>query len=426
MEKKLTYSDSKNIEHLFRQQSGKMFSILIRLFGFDNSSLIEDIIQETFLAAMKTWSIKGVPEQPEAWLMQVSKNKLINELKKRSNRTRLNERFAGEKLEEKVDELFLDKEIKDSQLRALFACCNPFLSKKEQIMLTLKVLSGFNNAEIANALLSSSEAVKKAIYRAKKSLQEQNIDLNAPFIHEIKERIDTVHTIIYLIFNEGYKQTSGNALINEDLCFEASRLAVLVSSMDGEHQPESYALLALIYFSMARFPARLNAHGEMIELEMQDRSKWDNNLIKVGASFLGKSRNTTRVSTYHLEATISSIHCVAKSFETTDWKNITLCYQKLTTIDDNPVAQINYAIALSKWKGPESGLNKLEEIEESISKPVKYLFYTGKAAMLFDDKQYGKAKSYYQIAYDLSQHKMDKKFLLKKIQLCDREGLNMN
>lgn len=403
-----------------------MFSILIRLFGFDNSSLIEDIIQETFLAAMKTWSIKGVPEQPEAWLMQVSKNKLINELKKRSNRTRLNEQFAGEKLEEKVDELFLDKEIKDSQLRALFACCNPFLSKKEQIMLTLKILSGFNNAEIANALLSSSEAVKKAIYRAKKSLQEQNIDLNAPFIHEIKERIDTVHTIIYLIFNEGYKKTSGNSVINEDLCFEASRLAILVSSIDGDHQPQSYALLALIYFSMARFPARLNTNGEMIELETQDRSLWDKEMIHAGTSFLAKSRKTKSISVYHLEATISSIHCVAKSFEETDWESITLCYQKLTTIDDNPVTQMNYAIALSKWKGSEIGLIKLEEIEENISKPIKHLYYAAKAAMLFDDKQYGKAKSYYQVAYDLSKHEMDKKFLLKKIRLCDTHNIGLN
>jgi len=423
---KLTYSDSKNIEHLFRQQSGKMFSILIRLFGFDNSNLIEDIIQETFLAAMKTWSIKGVPEQPEAWLMQVSKNKLINELKKRNNRTRLNEQFAGEKLEEKVDELFLDKEIKDSQLRALFACCNPFLNKKEQIMLTLKILSGFNDSEIANALLSSSEAVKKAIYRAKKSLQEQEIDLNAPFIHEIKDRIETIHTIIYLIFNEGYKQTSGNSVINEDLCFEASRLAVLVSSIDGDHQPESYALLALIYFSMARFPARLNTNGEMIELETQDRSLWDKEMIYAATSLLAKSRNTKRISAYHLEATISSIHCMAKNFDATDWESITMCYQNLITIDNNPVAQINYAIALSKWKGPESGLNKLEEIEEKTSKPIKHLFYTAKAAMLFDNKQYGKAKSYYQVAYDLSKNEMDKKFLSKKIQLCDREGLNMN
>lgn len=159
-------------------------------------------------------------------------------------------------------------------------------------MLTLKILSGFNDSEIANALLSSSEAVKKAIYRAKKSLQEQEIDLNAPFIHEIKDRIETIHTIIYLIFNEGYKQTSGNSVINEDLCFEASRLAVLVSSIDGDHQPESYALLALIYFSMARFPARLNTNGEMIELETQDRSLWDKEMIYAATSLLAKSRNT--------------------------------------------------------------------------------------------------------------------------------------
>lgn len=403
-----------------------MFSILIRLFGFDNSSLIEDIIQETFLAAMKTWSIKGVPEQPEAWLMQVSKNKLINELKKRSNRTRLNEQFVGEKLEEKVDDLFLDKEIKDSQLRALFACCNPFLNKKEQIMLTLKVLSGFNNAEIANALLSTPEAVKKAIYRAKKSLQEQDIDLNAPFVHEIKERIDTVHTIIYLIFNEGYKQTSGNSVINEDLCFEASRLAVLVSSIDGNHQPETYALLALIYFSMARFPARLNADGEMIELEIQDRSKWNKELINAGTSLLAQSRNTKTISAYHLEATISSIHCMAENFDSTDWESITVCYKKLTTIDDNPVTNINYAISISKWKGPENGLKKLDEIEHSISKPVKHLFYAAKASMLFQSKTYELAKSYYQVASDLSKHEMDKKFLAKKIHLCDRQNLKMN
>ena len=426
MAKKLTYSDSKNIEHLFRQQSGKMFSILIRLFGFENSTLIEDIIQETFLAAMKTWSIKGAPEQPEAWLMQVSKNKLINELKKRSNRTRLNEQFAGEKLEEKVDELFLDKEIKDSQLRALFACCNPFLSKKEQIMLTLKVLSGFNNTEIANALISTPEAVKKAIYRAKNALLEQQVDLNAPLLPEAAQRIDMVHRIIYLIFNEGYKSTSRKEVINEDLCFEASRLAVLVSGIEGKHQAESYALLALIYFSMARFPSRLNANGEMIELEAQDRSKWDKELIFAGTSLLAKSRNTKNVSAYHLEATISSIHCMAEDFESTDWESITVCYDKLLELEDNPVIRINRAIAISKWKGPEIGARHLDEIENVISKPIKQLFYAAKAAMLFQEKKYETAKSYYQVAMDLSKHEMDKQFLAKKIQLCNTNNIGLN
>jgi|TARA_R100000541_G_scaffold58778_1_gene70564 RNA polymerase sigma factor (sigma-70 family) len=423
---KLTYSDSKNIEHLFRQQSGKMFSILIRLFGFENSSLIEDIIQETFLSAMKTWSAKGVPENPEAWLMQVSKNKLINDLKKKSNRARLNEQYAGERLEEKVEELYLDKEIKDSQLRVLFACCNPFLSKKEQIMLTLKILSGFNNTEIANALLSTPEAVKKAIYRAKSSLLKQQVNLNTPHIHEAAQRIDMVHRIIYLIFNEGYKSTSGNEVINEDLCFEASRLAVLVSSIKGNHQPETYALLALIYFSMARFPSRLNADGEMIELELQDRTKWDKKLIQAATAFLAKSRNTGTITSYHLEATISSIHCMAESFESTDWESITVCYDKLLELEDNPVIRINRAIAISKWKGPELGAKQLDKIENIISKPIKQLFYAAKAAMFFQEKKYEMAKTYYQVAMDHSKHEMDKKFLAKKIQLCNTNNIGLN
>jgi RNA polymerase sigma-70 factor (ECF subfamily) len=426
VEKKLTYSDSKNIEHLFRQQSGKMFSILIRLFGFEKSALIEDIIQETFLAAMKTWSAKGVPENPEAWLMQVSKNKLINELKKRTNRARLNEQFAGEKLEEKVEELYLDKEIKDSQLRALLACCSPLLNKKEQIMLTLKILSGFSNTEIANALLSTPEAVKKAIYRAKRSLQEHKVDLNTPQIHEIDNRIYTIHTIIYLIFNEGYKKTSGDSVINEDLCFEASRLAVLVSSIEGTHQPETYALLALIYFSMARFPSRLNADGEMIELELQDRSKWDQELVRAATSFLAKSRSTDTITAYHLEATISSIHCMAESFESTDWESITICYDRLMELDDNPIIGINHAIAISKWKGADIGTKKLDEIEDLITKPIKHLYYAAKASILFEEKKYETAKSYYQVAMDHSKHEMDKKFLAKKIQLCNTNNIGLN
>lgn len=426
MDKNLTYSDSKNVEHLFRQQSGKMFSILIRLFGFENSTLIEDIIQESFLAAMKTWSIKGMPENPEGWLMQVSKNKLINELKKNSNRDRLNKQFAGESLEEKVEELFLDKEIKDSQLRALFACCNPFLSKKEQIMLTLKILSGFSDAEIAAALLMTPDAVKKAIYRAKKSIKQQNIDLNTPFLDDVPDRIDTVHTIIYLIFNEGYKRTSGNAVINEDLCFEASRLAILVAGIEGDHQSNTYALLALVYFSMARFPSRLNADGEMIELEFQDRSKWDKEMINVGASLLARSRNTQTISTYHLEATIASIHCMAESLEDTNWEGITTCYQKLIDFDNNPIVKINHAVALSKWKGYKSGLAELDKLEEVLPKSVKYLFYSAKASMLIHAEHYELAKSYYQVAYDLSKHKMDRHFLSKKIQYCDRKGLNLN
>lgn len=422
---KFTHIESKNVEHLFRQQSGKMFSILIRLFGFEHSSLVEDIIQDTFLTAMKTWSIKGVPVNPEAWLMLVSKNKLLNELKKKSTRDRLNTEFALDSFEEKIDHLFLDKEIKDSQLRAFFACCHPSLNKKEQIIITLKILSGFSNAEIANALLSTESAIKKSVYRAKKSLREQEIDLNAPLIHQAQVRIETIHTIIYLIFNEGYKRTSGSTVIGEDLCFEASRLAFLISQIKGKHQSVTYALLALIYFSMARFPARVNTSGEMIELEIQDRSKWDHELINAGSAFLKKSRDSKHLSNYHLEATISSLHCSAATFDQTNWEKITTCYKLLLNLEDNPIININYAVALGKWQGDKVGLAFLDEMEASIPiesqiKSTQNLFHCAKASMLASSKQFQLAEEHYQKAYELTNNKMDTVFLKKKMDELSR------
>ena len=352
--------------------------------------------------------------------MQVSKNKLLNEIKKRSNRARLKNEFALENLEDTIDELYLDKEIKDSQLRAFFACCNPALSKKEQIIITLKILSGFSNSEIANALLSTESSIKKAIYRAKKSLQEQAINLNAPFAHQAQDRIETIHTIIYLIFNEGYKRTTGNSVIGEDLCFEASRLAFLISQMEGTHLSETHALLALIYFSMARFPARVNSSGEMIELEIQDRSKWNSELINAGSMFLKKSRKSNNLTKYHLEATIASFHCLAENFECTNWEMITKCYKTLLSLEDNPIVYINYAVALSKWKGGKAGLLLLDEIESSFSSVFKgnstqYLFHCAKASMLTSSSDFQLAKVYYQKAYELTTHEMDKVFLMKKM-----------
>lgn len=426
MADKLTYSDSKNIEHLFRQQSGKMFSILIRLFGFDNSTLIEDIIQESFLSAMKTWSIKGIPDNPEAWLMQVSKNKLINELKKRTNRTRLNEQFAGEKFEEKVEELFLDTEIEDSQLRALFACCHPVLSQKEQIMTTLKILSGFSNIEIASGLLCSPSSVKKALYRAKKKLIAQDIALNSPFIEEAKDRIHSAHTIIYLIFNEGYKSTESEHVLNEDLCFEATRLALLVSQIEGQHQHDTYALLSLIYFSMSRFPSRLTDEGDVIELQFQDREKWDQEMIEAGIHFLNKAQTKNSLSKYYLEATIASIHCSTKNYENTDWKAITICYDRLLEIQKSPVLVINRIIAKSKWDSAEQALKELEDIESDLNQQLKPLFCSAKADILLNLKRYDLAKSYYQVACDLSKNNADKKFLLKKVYECDRKNVSKN
>ena len=403
-----------------------MSAILTRIFGFQHSEVVEDIIQDTFLTAMKTWGIKGEPDNPEAWLMMVAKNKLINELKRIRRHAEKNEQARLEKAEGQLDELFLDHEIKDSQLRVLFACCDPVLKPGVQIMLTLKVLSGFSDTEIASALLMKPEAVKKSIYRAKQQLRVIHGDrMGVPFQDEIIDRMDTVLTIIYLLFNEGYKRTHSDEVISEDLCFEAYRLAGLLLGMKGTDEGKVHALLALMLFSMARFKARLDHAGEMIDLQKQDRSLWDRELINMGIHHMKQSRSSTRLSKYHLESSIAAIHSAARSYEETGWDGIVECYRQLLKMEDSEVIRLNYAIALSKLEGPEAGLKELEKLDEHKG-AKKALLYASKAEMHRSMGLYEKAKSYYQVALDYSKTDADRAFIRKKILECDTRNLNAN
>lgn len=414
------------VEHLFRKQSGKMSAILTRIFGFQHTGLVEDIIQETFLTAMKTWAIKGKPEDPEAWLMLVAKNKIINELNRAKRHAEKNEQLHFEKVEDKLDELFLDDEIKDSQLRVLFACCHPALKTRSRIMLTLKVLSGFSDAEIGSALLMKKGAVKKGIFRAKKVIREKEREhLGVPFLSEVSDRMDTVLTIIYLIFNEGYKRSYKNEIISEELCYEALRLAILVSEIPGTDQGKACALVALMYLTIARFPARINQVGEMIDLEHQDRSLWDEKVMQSGVLFLKKSRQSTELSKFHLESSIASLHCMAPTYEETDWASIVYCYRKLMEMDNSEVIRLNYIIALSRFQGPNAGLIELEKLEESSSEK-KALLYATKADMNARLGNYEKAKSYYQVALDYLYTEADRAFISKKIKECNTRNVNEN
>ncbi len=420
------HTTSNIVEHLFRHQSGKMSAILTRIFGFKNADLIEDIIQETFLSAIKTWSLKGEPENPEAWLMLVAKNKIINELNKQKRHAEKREKVHFEQAEEEIDELFLDHEIKDSQLRLLFACCHPDLKPKAQIMLTLKVLSGFGDKEIANALLMQPEAVKKTIFRAKQQLKEKHEVIGIPFLSAVADRLDIVLTIIYLMFNEGYKTTRGEKIINEELCYEAIRLCLLLAEMEDIDQGKIYALLSLMYFSLARFPSRVNQLGEIIEIGEQDRTKWDQSLIEMGFHFLKKSRQSTELSRFHLESTIASIHCSSDSIEETDWSIILYCYQKLLELNDSFVVRLNHAIALSRVYGFEEGIEMLKKLEEESKSSKRPMLYAAIAEMNMQLGKYDIAKSYYQVALDQSDINADQAFIGKKILECDKKNIQNN
>lgn len=418
------------VEHLFRQEAGRMTAILTRIFGFDHSDLVEDIVQDTFITALKTWSFKGQPDNPSAWLIQVAKNNTINAIKKDQKfikglpiQAKL-DKSAGD-AGQVMDDLFLDHEIADSQLRILFACCQPSLSPKSQIALTLKTISGFSNAEIARALLMSEPAVKKMIYRARKSIREEERSFNVPFVDETEERLESARTVCYLMFNEGYKRSEGDRLLKESLCREAIRLTCLLTGMK-KGASESAALLSLMLFNVARFPARLDKNGHPIDLEKQDRKLWDKDLIQKGFYYMSQARQSKILSRYHLEAGIASIHCMAQSYPQTDWQAIVNYYRRLVRMVDNPVVKLNYAIALSNLEGPEAGLNVLDESE--LQKPLDqyFLLYAAKADMYFRMQDYKKAKMYYQLAMDLSEAESDRHYLSLKIKNCDLKSISEN
>src|ERR1700744_5032876 len=268
------------VDHLFRLEAGKMVAILTRLFGLHNLELAEDVLQDTLHQALHDWSLAGIPDNPEGWLMVVAKRKAINTIK----REKFYRSFAGDMdalLKSEwtaaytMDQVFLEHEIRDSQLRMIFTCCHPALPMEGQLALTLKTLCGFTIPEIAAALLTTESNINKRLYRAKEKIRNEEIPFTVPSGRHLLPRLDAVLLVIYLLFNEGYNSSGDNAVIRQDLCLEAMRLAMLLTdkAVTNGYQPV-YALLALLCLHSARFDARLDTNNSLIVLEEQDRGRW--------------------------------------------------------------------------------------------------------------------------------------------------------
>jgi RNA polymerase sigma-70 factor (ECF subfamily) len=244
----------------------------------------------------------------------------------------------------------------------IFACCHPALSGENQIALTLKSLCGFSNQEIARGLLITEETVKKRIQRARQQLAEQGVDLSVPKAENLANRLDSVHRCLYLLFNEGYAASSGDAVIRSDLCEEAARLCHLLCGHPHCRSPATFALLALMLFHAARFDARTDAQGRLLLLEDQDRSRWNRDLIARARHFLDRSAEGQTLSTYHLEAGIAWLHCTAASFAETDWRAILELYDVLVRLQPSPIYRLNRAIVLAHLEGPCAGIRLLEPL----------------------------------------------------------------
>lgn len=405
-----------------------MVAVLSRLFGLKEIDWILDVVQDSFEAALIKWRYTGIPDNPSAWLMQVAKNKAINEIKK-ENRTRTISSSvylsnAEKNVETQFDILLSPHEIKDSQLRLLFTCCHPDLSERNQVIITLHILCGFGVPEIAGALLMNNEAVKKTLTRNKAILRQFNNILETPLYIQSDERIQTVHTILYLVFNEGYKTTRAKEGINYDLCYEAIRLARMMADTEGNHQDETNALLALMFFTISRFPARLGGSEEWLTLEEQDRSKWDQKLIAEGYAYLDKATRADKLTKYHIEAIISSLHCTASAFAETDWKKIAWLYTQLKKIDSSPLVALNRIIAESYFAGNEA-LAALDQWVAATGFNDLFLINATKADICKRKGDFAEALICYQAALHEAVSPVDKNFLEKKIRkMQEEEGID--
>lgn len=371
---------SQLVEHFFRHETGRLHGALIRLVGVQNLTLAEDVAQEAMLRALRTWSMGGVPPNPSAWITRVAMNLARDALRHR--------RMSGAKetaiithIEQTLPTSAAvggttdEHEIRDDALRLMFVCCHPSIAPDAQVVLALKVLCGFSTGEIARAFLTSEAAIEKQLTRTKQRIQNAGIGFDIPEGEDLAGRIDGVLGALYLLFNEGYKASAGERLLREELCQEAVRLTSLLVSHPAGNTPRSHALLALMYLSAARFPSRLDEHGDLLRLDDQDRSKWDQSLIARGLLQLAEAAHGNALSEYHLQAGIAAIHCTADDYASTDWARILRHYDELTRIKPSPVVALNRAVAVANVHGARAGLDAIAAIPQRDRLESHYLLH---------------------------------------------------
>lgn len=352
------------VEHFFRHEYGRLVAVLVRSLGARRLELAEDSVQEAMRRALQSWGLGRMPDQPAAWLLQVARRLVVDQLR----RTRLEEKYLAAQpsgavaLDEGGPSVHFAGELGDEPLRLLFLCCHPEIPPESGVALALKTVAGFGTREIATALLVPEPTVQKRIERARGRLRELALELE-PLHHPwMKRRLEAVRAAIYLLFNEGYLSARGESPIRHDLCDEALRLARLLGRHPVGDDPETHALAALIAFHAARAASRLDPSGALVLLDEQDRSSWNWELVREGMDWMARSARGEILSRYHLEAAIAWEHCRAASTETTDWERIVKLYEHLAAQTGGPAVELNRAIAESRCRGPSAALARLQSI----------------------------------------------------------------
>ncbi|HEY2142732.1 MAG TPA: sigma-70 family RNA polymerase sigma factor [Candidatus Udaeobacter sp.] len=416
---------SQLVEHLFRHESGKMVATLTRIFGVEHWNLAEDVVQEALSRALQTWPYRGVPENPSAWIMRASRNLALDVIR-RQKTFRAKEGEIARLIERDGSApdaaIFSENEIADDRLRMMFVCCHPVIPAEAQVALALKTLCGFSVTEISRAFLTTEAAIAKRLARAKQKIQEARVPFEIPASEELARRLDSVLQSLYLLFNEGYKASGGDKLVRDDLCKEAIRLTELLAQHLAGNQPKTHGLLALMLLNTARLPARQDDQGNLLRLEEQDRTRWNQTMIERGMSHLRESASGEAMSEYHLQAGIAACHATAKDYSLTDWGRILSLYDRLMEFDDSPIVALNRAVAIANVHGARAGLDAVRAIRGREKLESYYLLYAVIGDLQTRLNNHEAAAREFRRAFELAETKSERAFLLKRLQACADGG----
>jgi RNA polymerase sigma-70 factor (ECF subfamily) len=359
------------LERVFREEAGRLTASLVRLLGdFD---LAEDLVSEAVVEALEHWPRDGVPERASSWLLTTARRKGLDRLRR--------EAVHRKKLELLAALPDQPPREADDRLRLIFTCCHPVLARDVQVALTLRAVVGLTTEEIARAFVVQEDTLAKRIVRAKRKIVTSKVPYRVPGDDELGSRLDEVLTVIYLVFNEGYLATAGDAPLRRDLAGDAEWLAGLLVNLLPE-EPEPLGLLALVRLHLARWPARLDAGGRLVLLEHQDRSLWDRRAIRAAVGLIERAAASGRPGRYQVEAMIAALHCEAPSWQATDWPQVSALYALLGEIDPSPIVALNRAITLRYTDGAAAALAEVDRLSDDLR--AYHLFHATRAALLRD------------------------------------------
>lgn len=404
------------VESIFRRESGRIIATLIRISGsFD---LAEEAMQDAFASALERWPTHGVPDNPGAWITSVAHRKLIDYTRRARTRTDKEDEVLHhvERASVSDDQAAEAEEMNfpDDRLRLIFTCCHPALNPDAQVALTLRTLGGLATPEIARAFLVPEATLAQRLVRAKRKIQDARIPYSVPSPALLPERMTAVQAVVYLIFNEGYTATAGDSLIRRELCVEAIRLARTLCELMPD-EAENLGLLALMLLHDSRREARVNARGELVPLEEQDRSLWDQECIREGLELVDKALRLARVGPYQLQAAIVALHAEAPTADQTDWPQIAALYRILMRIHPSPIVALNHAVAVALSDGLDTGLAMIDKLGDADGMDSYHLYHAARADIL---RRLGHARESaraYRQALALTANAVERRYLTRRL-----------